>query len=183
MKVRKLLELDEISPEIVIINPGDKSCIIPSNQSGWEKDQVFTSESFPNKIIGIHDKELSKKIGHPVYCLEVSNEKLVLRGWHGYNYGAKLMNKICNELFSIKGICSARSITKSDFELMDSNEEAKRYWLASRCESEYGLYRVSNEKAEVFELFDPDGYEEDYADSIRPIIVINDVEVDVSAKI
>ena len=183
MNVRKLLELDEISPEIVIINPGDRSCSIPSNQSGWKKDQVFTSENFPDKIIGIHAKELSKKIEHPVYCLEVSNEKLVLRGWHGYNYGAKLMNKICNDLFSIKGICSARSITKSDFELMDCNEEAKRYWLASRSESEYGLYRVSNKKAEVFGLFDPDGYEEDYADSIRPIIVINDFEVDVSAKI
>ena len=42
MNVRKLLELDEISPEIVIINPGDRSCSIPSNQSGGKKIKFFT---------------------------------------------------------------------------------------------------------------------------------------------
>lgn len=181
MSKKKVLSLDELEQEIEIPNPGGRSCRIPSRQSGWKDEQFFTSDMFPNRIVGMLQEELTKKLGHPAFCLETSSKKLILQGWYGYNYGTRLLDMICNELFSSRKVCFSRSIQKSDFEWIEHKEDGMKYWLSSRCEREHGLYRVSNGEAGAFTLFDPDGYEEYYADNIRPIVVLMDVDVDVFA--
>lgn len=176
--IRKhILALDEVEQEIEIPNPGGRVCAISSKQSGWKDEQVFTSELFPKIIVGTLQKRLTKKLGHPVFCLEEIDKKLILQGWSGYNYGPSIMDRICDELLSSREMSFFRSITKSDFELIDSKEEGRKYWLSSRCETEYGLYRASNGEIRDCTLFDPDGYEEDYADNIRPIVILTNIDV------
>lgn len=177
MSAKRSLALDELEQEIEVPNPGGRICKIPSNQSGWKEEQVFTSDVFPNRIVGMLQKELTKKLGHPAFCLETSSKKLILQGWHGYNYGPRLLNMICDELFSFREVCSSRSIAKSDFEWLAHKEDDMKYWLSSRCEREYGLYRVGNGEVRACTLFDPDGYVEYYADNIRPIVVFMNVDV------
>ena len=181
MSKKKVLSLDELEQEIEIPNPGGRSCRITSRQSGWKDEQLFTSDMFPNRIVGMLQEELTKKLGHPAFCLETSSKKLILQGWYGYNYGTRLLDMICNELFSSRKVCFSRSIQKSDFEWLEHKEDGMKYWLSSRCEREHGLYRVSNGEVRASTLFDPDGYEEYYADNIRPIVVLMDVDVDVFA--
>lgn len=178
MSLKSKIALNEIEQELVIPNPGGRICEIPAKQSGWKDEQVFTSDVFPDNIVGIHLEELTKKVGHPVYCLEGTNKKLILQGWYGYNYGPCLMDKICNELLSIEGICLARSMQKSDFKYFSHDEENMNYWLSSSCKEEYGLYRVwKGGELSVCTLFDPDGYKDDYAYSVRPIIMVTNIEV------
>ena len=181
MSKKKLLALDELEQEIEVPNPGERICRISSGQSGWKDEQVFTSAVFPDRIVGMLQKELTKKLGHPAFCLEASRKKLILQGWYGYNYGPRLMNMICDELLSFGEVYSSRSITKSDFECFNHKEDGMKYWLSSRCEREHGLYRVSNGEAGAFTLFDPDGYEEYYADNVRPFLVVMNIDVETFA--
>lgn len=173
MSLKERIALDEIEQEIVISNPENRVCRIDTNESGWEDEQVFTSDVFPKRIVGIHLKELTKKVGKPVYCLEGSRKKLILQGWRGYNYGPRSIDRICNELLSTQDICLSRSVQKADFKAIAHDEDGINYWLSSQCKEEYGLYRVCKGKISTCTLFDPDGYEDDYAYSVLPIMVIN----------
>lgn len=173
MSLRNTIALDEIEQEIVIQNPANRICRIEAKQSGWEDEQVFTSDVFADSILAIHLKELTRKVGHPVYCLEPTKKKLILKGWYGYNYGPRLLDRICNELLSTQDICFARSIQKTDFQAFYHDGENMSYWLSSRCEKEYGLYRANKGQIDACTLFDPDGYEDDYAYSVRPVMVMN----------
>ena len=179
MSSKRILALEEIEQEMVFSNPGGRICRISSEQSGWKDEQVFTSEMFPNRVKGILLEKLTKKLRHPAFLFEESSTRqLILQGWYGYNYGPRLIDRICDELFSVGEVCSSRSVGKLDFDQLDQKEENVRYWLSSRCEREHGLYRVINGEVRTCTLFDPDGYEEYYADNVRPIIVVKDIKVE-----
>lgn len=178
MVSKKQVFLDEIEPEILIPNHREKTCIIDAKKSGWRQAQVFTNDDFPKSIVGINLRGLTEKLGHPVYCLEATNKKLILQGWYGYNYGPYLLDKICSELLSsLQGEYLVRSIKKSDFQTFCHEGEETNYWLSSLCREEYGLYRVRKGEVSACTLFDPDGLEEDYAYSVRPIVINTEVDI------
>ena len=178
MDAEHLVTLDEIADYIRIQNPQGRKCVINKEKRGWEDGQIFASDIFPDEIEGVHVKILTKKIGHPVFCLEPSNKKLVLQGWRGYSYGPDIIDEICNELISTKYCCTARSIKRAEYGLLENGtDEGYQYWISSRCDKEYGLYRVIKGEIRKCILFDPDDYEEDYADYIRPIIIFDNVSI------
>ena len=77
------------------------------------------------------------------------------------------------------GVYYASRSIESDY--LGYGQDGMKYWLSSRCEREHGLYRVSNGEAGAFTLFDPDGYEEYYADNVRPILVVMNIDVETFA--
>ena len=124
MNEKHLLALDEIADYIKIQNPQGRKYVVSKEKSGWKDEQVFTSDIFPDLIEDVHVKELTKKIGHPVFCLEPSNKKLVLQGWHGYSYGPDIIDKICDSLISTKYCCTARNIRMSEFGAIEKATDA-----------------------------------------------------------
>ena len=85
MNVNKFITLKEAKKAIIVPNPGERSLMIRSIDSGYENNQVFTSEVFPEKIKGnfLGLVETMKGIAHPAYVLNVTNKELYLRGNKG----------------------------------------------------------------------------------------------------
>ena len=52
MNVNKFITLKEAKKAIIVPNPGERSLMIRSIDSGYENNQVFSSEVFPSKIRG-----------------------------------------------------------------------------------------------------------------------------------
>lgn len=133
MKLPKVITVDEIKPTIMVPNPGNRAYSVTSEESGYEKDQYFTSAIFPEQIPGQYIGLMlfpDKKI-HPIYSLEVSNKPLILSGTKGFNNGIRIMHSMCNELIYQKGILFARNISELELSSFKSDFDKKNYWLAS----------------------------------------------------
>ena len=181
MHVSKFITLQGAKGSINIPNPGGRSLIIRSIDSGYENNQVFTSEVFPEKIKGkfLGLVETMKGIAHPAYVLNVTNKELHLRGSKGYEYGPSIMNGICNKLLNQDGILEARSIKWSDLEAFNYKQEKQPcYWLASLNvyvysgnESQYSICYVN--KGNAINLgYGNNGYNSCY---IRPVVVLDSI--------
>lgn len=126
-KMKELITLREVQETIMVQNPGKRSFIVRTRDSGYNKIQVFTSSILPEKIpfeyIGL--AKLEDGSIHPAYMSKVLDANLLLRGFTGFCNGPEILHSICRELFMQEGILVARSAIKSDFVLRYTNEGYK----------------------------------------------------------
>ena len=137
------ITIAEAIEPIIVQNPRKESIVIEAKQSGYSKDQIFTSSIFQDKIkakfVGL--QKLEANIYYPVYAsVEVSNQELYLSGKNGYDNAQIILDNICS-LLSQDGII-ARSIKLSDMEMLNYRKERRLpvYWLAEQEEEKFSKY-------------------------------------------
>ena len=190
MNVSKFITLKEAKKSIVVPNPGERSLMIRSIDSGYENNQVFSSEVFPEKIKGnfLGLVETMKGIAHPAYVLNVTNKELYLRGNKGYENGPAIMNGICNTILNQDGILKVRSVKWSDLKAFNYRQERQPcYWLASLSvyvysdnNYQYSICYVNRGNAINLGYGDY-GYNSCY---IRPVVVLDSIvtNIDIDLK-
>lgn len=179
---------DMLKTNILLSNPGGRICEVSFKESGWYKEQVFTSEDLPDKIpyelIGL--VKLQNGSVRPKYKAKVVTKgKLHLDGRIGLKNGIQIMNRICYELCYQDGFFDAKSIKRSD--LQSLGDEKLSYWLASQ--STDGIMSVENLGKDIpvygaspcssnSMIFSHNLYD-DTAFSVRSVIVLK-IEVNIS---
>lgn len=183
-----IITYDELKHNLLLQNPGERSCSISFRESGWYKKQVFTSKDFPEKIpyqfIGL--VKLPNGVIHPKYKAEVvTRTKLHLSGKTGIKNGIDIMNRICHELCHQNDFYEAKSIKRSD--LQNSGDEKISYWLASEINGYIMSVEDLGESIPVCgappcsnnSMIFPHNLCSDTSFSIRPVIILG-IEVSVN---
>lgn len=203
MEYKTVITTDEVQKNIVIPNMEGRKYIAKKEDTGYDEDQVFTSEIFPKenpgKLIGF--TEIESKI-HPVYVLDVTSKDLFLCGKEGYSNIITIIYGICNSLLcqDREEILLARSITDSDLCCFNYNKEPQTYWLASKKASRdknkywsYNRYSVKSvwygkvKENLLFEMADSinsvmSDREYMYNFPIRPVVVLNSQIIGIKKK-
>ena len=203
MEYKTVITTDEVQKNIVIPNTGGWTYIAKKENTGYDEDQVFTSEVFPKEISGIFIgfTEIDSKI-YPVYVLDVISKDLFLCGSKGYNNIIKITYGICDSLLhqNRDDILLARSIIDSDLESFNYKKEPLTYWLASKKSSHdknkywsYNRYSVKSiwygkvKENLLFEMADninsvASDREYIYNYPIRPVVVLNSQITDIEKR-
>ena len=137
--VHSVMRLEEVPQKILVPNPGGRKLVIKPEESGYDKEQVFTSEDLPDEIpyelLGL--VKFSDGSIHLKYMANVvTSEKLHLNG--GYQNGIDIINKVAWWFTWQEGMIEAKSIKKSDLKYFDYKSENLSYWLASPVSRDNG---------------------------------------------
>lgn len=189
MKVSENITLKEAQKGIIIPNPEERSITIIPAESGFNEEQVFTSDVFSNKIRGnfLGLVETMDGDSHPAYVLdEVTSKELWLYGKLGYENGPSILNNICEKLLGQEGILEVRSVRVSD----RVKTTKIWYWMASRAinilpngNKIYFLCSVGNgTNVDAGSLFQSDGFEEANGCSILPVVILDSIVINIDRK-
>ena len=120
-----------------------RKLVIPPEESGWSKKQVFTSKCLPYEIPYEFIRFVRFPDGsvYPKYKANVvTKTKLKLFGRLGYENGIRLIDKIVWWLTWQEGMLETKSIKKSDLRAFDYKKERFdytgedfSYWVSSSC--------------------------------------------------
>ena len=124
----------EVPTKIIVPNPGNREVVITPEESGIDKEQVFTSDCLPDEIrykfLGM--VQYPDGSYYPKYVANVvTSQELGLRGKEGVENSVEVINKIAFGLTWQKGMLEAKSVKKSDLKFFDYKKEKLTYWLAS----------------------------------------------------
>ncbi len=170
----------EVPTKIIVPNPGNREVVITPEESGIDKEQVFTSDCLPDEIpfefLGLVPYPDGND--HPIYGANaVTSEKLTLCGKAGCETGIETINKVARFLVWRQGILEARSITCQNLAFHYWNNKLSPYWVASLNIdtvgniSTIGLGAVNGEYGKLT-LFYSDGLAIEYKSGVRPVIVL-----------
>ena len=132
--VPSIMSLEEVPQKIWVPNPGKRKLVIKPEESGYDKEQVFTSECLPDEIpyefLGL-TKFPDGRV-YPKYRANVvTKTELRLEKGTGYENGVSTIDKIVWWLTVQEKMLEAKSIKKSDLKYFDYESEGLSYWLAS----------------------------------------------------
>ena len=176
------ITVSELPRVIIVPNPRDRKVVITPEESGIDKEQVFTSDCLPDKIpykfLGM--VQYPDGSYYPKYVANVvTSQELGLKGKEGAENSVEVMNKIVFGLTWQKGMLRAKSVKKSDLKFFDYEKECFKYWLASPgvviddslCG--FGPGAVFNGRAETGGgLFGSNGDSYDFWLGIRPVMLL-----------
>lgn len=182
-----IVNYDRLRTDILLKNPGGRICKIGFAESGWYREQVFTSEELPDKIpyefIGL--VKFPDGAVRPKYRAKVvTKSELHLSGRNGIRNGVDIMNRICHELCYQDGFFDATSIKKSDLKKL--GDEKFSYWIASSTSDSILSVENLGESIPVFGAASSDNNSmvfshdlcNDTAFPVRPVITL-EIEVSV----
>lgn len=118
MNVKPIIGFEEVKRNIVLPNPGGRKIVIKPEESGWKKEQVFTSDDLPDEIpykllgfVKFPDGNI-----HPKYVASVTTTKeLILCERKGVINGVEIIDKVANWLIYQEDVMiTAQSIKRSD---------------------------------------------------------------------
>ena len=173
----------EVPTEIIVSNPGDRMVVIAPEESGIDKEQVFTSDCLPDEIrykfLGM--VQYSDGSYYPKYVANVvTSQELGLNGKEGAENCVEVINKIAFGLTWQKGMLEAKSVKKSDLKFFDYKKEELLYWLASpgvvidNSGCYFGPGAVISGFADTgCALFYSDGYSNEYWLGVRPVMILS----------
>ena len=183
-----LLE-SEVPTEITVANPGDRMVVIAPEESGIDKEQVFTSDCLPDEIrykfLGM--VQYPDGSYYPKYVANVvTSQELGLKGKEGAENSVEVINKIAFGLTWQKGMLEAKSVKKSDLKFFDYKKEELSYWLASPgvligdSYCYFGPGAVLSGCAETgSDLFCSGGYSGEYWLGVRLVMVLaSEIKID-----
>lgn len=141
--ISSVVTLEEVPQKILVQNPGERELVITQEESGWNKEQVFTSECLPDvipyELLGV--VKFPDGSAYPKYRANVVTEtRLGLKGQFGYENGINIINKVAWWLTWQEKVLEAKSIKKSDLEVFDYEKEKLSYWLDASTSYHYGRY-------------------------------------------
>lgn len=142
-RITMIVTYDMLKTNISLSNQGGRICKVGFKESGWCREQVFTSEDLPDiipyELIGLV-KSQDGAVWPKYKAKVVTRNKLYLSGKIGLKNGIEIMNRICHELCYQDGFFDAKSIKRSD--LQSLGDEKLSYWIASQ--STDGIMSVEN---------------------------------------
>ena len=174
----------EVPKEIIVPNPGNRKVVITPEESGSDKEQVFTSDCLPDEI----PYKLLGMVQYPdgSYYLKyvanaVTSQKLSLQGKEGTKNSVKIINNIAFFLTWQQRMLEAKSVKESDLEFFDYEKEKDlSYWLASPgvtyggSGSSFGPGAVRSGVANTgVDLFYSDGYLYESGLGVRPVMILS----------
>ena len=176
-----VMSLEEVPQEILVKNPGERTIVITPEESGWNEEQVFTSECLPDiipyKLLGFI--KFPDGNAYPKYRANVvTYKKLGLKGQEGYENGISIIDKIAWVLTWQEKMFEAKSIAKSDLRFLDYEKEEFSYWVTSTdiCVNEGNPNFDFLENGNVFKGFSSLLYSDGYwnADNrvIKPVMIM-----------
>lgn len=141
--VPSVMTLEEVPQKILVPTPRGRKLVITPEESGLDKEQVFTSECLPDRIpyelLGL--VKFPDGSAYPKYRANVvTKTKLGLKGKTGYENGISTINKIAWWLTWQEKMLEAKSIKKSDLEAFDYGKEKLSYWFNASTSYQYGIY-------------------------------------------
>ena len=174
----------EVPTEIIVPNPGNRKIVITPEESGSDKEQVFTSDCLPDEIPYVFFGVSRYPDGndYPIYVANaVTSKKLTLCGKVGCEKGTETINKVARFLTWQQGILEARSINLSDLNFFHRwDNKLYPYWIASlnidtvENISTIGLGAVGGELEydKGLTLLYSDGFAIGYKYGVRPVMVL-----------
>ena len=189
--VHSVMRLEEVPQKILVPNPGGRKLVIKPEASGYDKEQVFTSDclphSIPYELLGL--VKFPDGSVYPKYRANVvTSEELDLNGEPGYQNGIDTINKVAWWLTWQKKMLEAKSIKKSDIECFDyKSENLSSYWLASPGSFNYGSDAYFGPGAVFYGrvfcgnggTFNSNGYWYAFRVAVRPVMTLaSKVQID-----
>ena len=192
INVPSVINYTELPQRISLPNPKGRKIVIKPEESGRDREQMFTSKCLPDvipyELLGLI--KFPDGSVYPKYRANVvTKEKLWLEGENGYENAISIINKVAWCLTWQERMLEAKSIKWSDLKYFDYESEELSYWLASlnsyeyyRDFYEYGLGSGKVDYGEVSYtgslIFNHIGM---YGRAVRPVMVLaSKVKIDSS---
>ena len=128
--VHSAMRLEEVPQKILVPNLGGRKLEITQEESGWNKEQVFTSKCLsdviPYELLGL--VKFPDGSAYPKYRANVvTSERIYLKGNRGYKNGIDTINKVAWWLTWQEGLLEAKSIKRLDLNCFDAESEDFTY--------------------------------------------------------
>lgn len=134
--IPRVVTPDEVQKGISIPNPAKeegerREYISKEVANGW-KDQLFTSNEYPERIPVIYTGKMEEDPGngeeHPLFVIPIITKPFEIYGRAGW-FVWREFSKIPRKLLSQKGVANIRCAEESDFEFIEVPNG--RFWLSS----------------------------------------------------